>query len=323
MKRIALLCLLLLLAATPGFPQQAAPAPSAISPAKRALIAQLLSLEGLHQQIQSALEAQARDVAGPLSTGLTHHGLTQQQALAFRRRFVREYLREANAAHLEQSLDSLLNQQFTSAELKQLIAFYRGPLGAKLAQAQTAQRETLRRAALAWSQPALQRVLRNLAASYPQLQKDPGAHRPGDLKAPAQARAAIYPSPRQAAADLRNAQARAARLHKNVLVDFGGNWCYDCHVLDAALRHSSLALLVRQNYIVVDINVGDSAPMRNQNLAQKLGVNLAKGVPALAVLDPAGKVLVAQKNGEFEDARNMTYSTLRAFLLRWRPAPAH
>jgi hypothetical protein len=46
---------------------------------------------------------------------------------------------------------------------------------------------------------------------------------------------------------------------------------------------------------------------------------LDKGVPALAVVDAGGSVLVSQKNGEFEDARAMTPEAMLEFLNKWKP----
>ncbi|MGO9442677.1 MAG: thioredoxin family protein, partial [Terriglobales bacterium] len=42
----------------------------------------------------------------------------------------------------------------------------------------------------------------------------------------------IYPDPSQAKADIAAALRSAAATHRRVLLDFGGNWCGDCHVLD-------------------------------------------------------------------------------------------
>ena len=42
----------------------------------------------------------------------------------------------------------------------------------------------------------------------------------------------IYPATRRADADLAAALKEATREHKHVIVDFGGNWCPDCLVLD-------------------------------------------------------------------------------------------
>jgi ribosomal protein L44E len=45
--------------------------------------------------------------------------------------------------------------------------------------------------------------------------------------------------------------------HKRVILVFGGNWCYDCHVLDATFRSKEFAPLVNANYHVIHINVGE------------------------------------------------------------------
>ena len=42
-------------------------------------------------------------------------------------------------------------------------------------------------------------------------------------------------------------------------------------------------------------------------------------IPALAVLDPHGKLLYAQDQGQFEDARHMEYESFKAFFEQWKP----
>ena len=44
---------------------------------------------------------------------------------------------------------------------------------------------------------------------------------------------------------------------------------------------------------------------KNLDIAAKYGMPLNKGVPALAVLDADGKVVYAQRSGEFEKMRHM------------------
>ena len=90
----------------------------------------------------------------------------------------------------------------------------------------------------------------------------------------------------------------ATKDHKRVLLVFGGNWCYDCHVLDATFHSKEIAPLVNANYHVVHVNVGDYD--KNLDLAKKYEIPLEKGVPSLAILDPDGKLVVSQKKGEFE-----------------------
>ena len=131
----------------------------------------------------------------------------------------------------------------------------------------------------------------------------------------------LYPDPGEAEADLKASLARAGREHKRVLVVFGGNWCYDCHVLDTTFHSKEFAPLVDANYVVVHINIGDDGKA-NGPLAARLGVVLDKGVPSLGVLEPSGKVVYAQKNGEFESTVKIGPEEVRAFLEKWKPAKA-
>jgi len=139
------------------------------------------------------------------------------------------------------------------------------------------------------------------------------------LPQPAAPNVSLYSEPRAAETELKAALAKAAKEHKRVLVVFGGNWCYDCHVLDATFRSKAFATLVDANYVVVHINVGEEGKDNNQ-LAARLGVALDKGVPSLGVLEPDGTVVYAQKNGEFEATEKIGPADIRAFLEKWKPA---
>jgi thiol:disulfide interchange protein len=105
-----------------------------------------------------------------------------------------------------------------------------------------------------------------------------------------------------------------------VILVFGANWCYDCHVLDATFHSKDFAGVVSANYHVVHINVGDEGD-KNLDLAEKYGVPLKKAVriPSLAVLDPDGKVIYSQKNGEFDDSVRIGPDDVAAFLTKWKP----
>jgi thioredoxin 1 len=127
----------------------------------------------------------------------------------------------------------------------------------------------------------------------------------------------IYPDPSQARADLAAALKTASATHRRVLIDFGGNWCGDCQVLDIYMHDSQNQPLVESNFVVVHVNVGHIDA--NLDLAEKYGVPLHKGVPALAVLSDHGALLYSQKNGEFEAMRHMQSSALTQFLVQWRP----
>jgi len=130
---------------------------------------------------------------------------------------------------------------------------------------------------------------------------------------------ALYPEVTRARADIEGALKEAAKTHKRVIVDFGGNWCPDCKVLDINLRKPANEALLRQHFVMVHVNVGDKGITDNFDVAERFGIPLKKGVPALAVLDADGKVLYAQKNGEFESMRKMDPASVTAFLDQWKP----
>jgi thiol:disulfide interchange protein len=127
----------------------------------------------------------------------------------------------------------------------------------------------------------------------------------------------LYPAPERAKADVAAALRTAAATHKRVLLDFGGNWCGDCRVLDLYMENATNAPIVRANYVVVHINVGYMD--QNLDLARQYEVPLQKGVPALAVLNDKGRLLYSQKQGEFESMRRMESSTVTQFLIQWKP----
>ena len=135
--------------------------------------------------------------------------------------------------------------------------------------------------------------------------------------APAFAAGPVYPDTARAEADVAAALKEAGRTGKRVLVDFGGNWCGDCKVLDINLKKPENAAILDARYVLVHVNVGDKGINSNFALAERYGIALKKGVPALAVLDSNGKVLHAQKQGEFADMRKMDPKSVNDFLARW------
>jgi thiol:disulfide interchange protein len=126
----------------------------------------------------------------------------------------------------------------------------------------------------------------------------------------------IYPAPESAQGQIKAALAKAAKEHKRVLLDFGGNWCGDCKVLDKYIHQEPNASLLKENFILVDVNIGHSD--KNKDIAKTYGVPLEKGVPAMAVLDSTGHPLFSQKRGEFESMRSMDPKSVTDFLTHWK-----
>ncbi|MGC2638420.1 MAG: thioredoxin family protein [Acidobacteriaceae bacterium] len=128
----------------------------------------------------------------------------------------------------------------------------------------------------------------------------------------------IYDENADAHAQVRDALAQAAREHKRVILDFGGNWCGDCQVLNIYFHREPNAALLADHYVLVDIDIGHMD--KNLDLARQYDVPLNKGVPALAVLSAHGRLIYSQTNGEFEAMRRMDPGSVTQFLERWKAA---
>jgi thiol:disulfide interchange protein len=126
----------------------------------------------------------------------------------------------------------------------------------------------------------------------------------------------LYSETADPTAEINAALALARAQHKRVLLDFGGNWCSDCQILDIYYHQSPNAELLDKNFIIVHINIGHMD--KNVDVAKKYNVPITKGVPALAILDAHGKLLYAEKEKEFE---HPTPEAITAFLNRWKPTP--
>src|SRR6476469_9279426 len=138
------------------------------------------------------------------------------------------------------------------------------------------------------------------------------------LQAPANPNPQLYKADANAVQDIRRALTAAGKQHKNVLLDFGGNWCIDCHILENAFHQPRIAPLLNDNYLVVHVDVGKYD--KNLDLAKKYHVDLQKGVPSLAVLDSLGKVLYG--TSDFERAHLMSEDDVIQLLYKWKPPAA-
>lgn len=125
----------------------------------------------------------------------------------------------------------------------------------------------------------------------------------------------LYPANVDASKEIAEAVKQATHEHKRVLLIFGGNWCYDCHVLDQALHQGRAGKIVEESYELVHVDVGEFN--KNLEIVKKYNVPLDKGVPAVSVLDSKGNLLYSAE-GEFEAARQMVKKQLVEFLLKWK-----
>jgi thioredoxin 1 len=140
---------------------------------------------------------------------------------------------------------------------------------------------------------------------------------PSKLQQPLDTSKNIYVPGLNAHTEIAQALKLAAQQRKRVLVVFGANWCYDCHVLDLAFHRPDVAAVLGPNFEVVHVDVGEYD--KNLDIMQQFQVPKDRGIPAIAVLGSDGKLLHSQKGGEFEKARSLSPEDVLAFLNQWKP----
>jgi thioredoxin 1 len=105
---------------------------------------------------------------------------------------------------------------------------------------------------------------------------------------------------------------------QKILLVFGADWCGDCVSLRERFRENEqIGKLLLENYLVIHIDVGRFD--RNLIFAEKFGSPEKKGIPALAIIDPAQdeKVLATTKGGEFSSARSLSDAAIYEYLKRF------
>ncbi len=125
----------------------------------------------------------------------------------------------------------------------------------------------------------------------------------------------IYPEGVDAKKEIRAAIAKAKSENKRVLLVFGADWCYDCHVLDYRFHSPEIQPYLDKNFIVVHVNIGRGET--NVDLSNKYHIPVDKGVPSIAVLSPSGVWLYSTQHGEISPTRRMPATTIVAMLENW------
>ena len=83
------------------------------------------------------------------------------------------------------------------------------------------------------------------------------------------------------------------------------------------MHKPELASIVQKSFVVVEVDVGRMD--KNVDVAEQYHVPLKHGIPALAVLDSRGNLLYAMDQGQFADARHMSYESIKSFFVKWEP----
>ncbi len=123
----------------------------------------------------------------------------------------------------------------------------------------------------------------------------------------------LYSETADASAEIAAAVKAARPGHKRILLEFGGNWCSDCQLLDYYYHQPPNAELLAKHFVVVRVDIGHMD--HNMDVASRYRVPVAKGVPALAILDSNGKLLYSEQPKEFEHS---SPEAITAFLNHWK-----
>jgi uncharacterized protein YyaL (SSP411 family) len=126
----------------------------------------------------------------------------------------------------------------------------------------------------------------------------------------------LYDPSLDARKEIAAALQEAKKDNKRIILVYGGNWCFDCHVLNYWFHQPGIVETVDQYYHVVHVDIGKYD--KNLDLPEKYGSTIKKGVPAISILSPTGKVLFGDTTGEFENARGMDPKAILAFLEKWK-----
>ncbi|HEX9945082.1 MAG TPA: thioredoxin family protein [Thermoanaerobaculia bacterium] len=114
------------------------------------------------------------------------------------------------------------------------------------------------------------------------------------------------------------ARRQAAEEGKRVAVVFGADWCPDCEAFKKALEHRLVAPILAPSFVVVKVSVGDRN--RNLDLMAEYGMSVGSGIPAVAILEPDGRLVVSQRDGEFRNASSLlSVAEIVSFFHRWAP----
>jgi protein disulfide-isomerase len=127
-----------------------------------------------------------------------------------------------------------------------------------------------------------------------------------------------YEDPNEVRAAIEAAKAQAAQEGKRVAIVFGADWCPDCFAFDSALKHRLVQPIVEPAFVFLKVSIGNRN--RNLELMTDFGMAVENGIPAVAILEPDGTLVAAQRQGEFRNASSLlSVAEIVSFFHRWVP----
>jgi thiol:disulfide interchange protein len=101
-------------------------------------------------------------------------------------------------------------------------------------------------------------------------------------------------------------------LNKILMVEFGGDWCEDCVVLNRNLEAVGVRDYFQTHFILLRVEVDQSD--RNLDVAKSMDAGVEHGVPTAVFFGPDGARIGATNKGELEPSRDYKPDQILAFL---------
>jgi thioredoxin-related protein len=132
-------------------------------------------------------------------------------------------------------------------------------------------------------------------------------------------KAPLYDTAADAKADIKKAVSLAAKEHKNVMLQIGGNWCIWCtRFHNTVAANDTLSKLLNDNYVVVHVNY--EKKIAQSPLWKELGFPQRFGFPVFVILDEKGNRIHIQNSGYLEEGKGHSPAKIAEFLEQWSPA---
>lgn len=136
-------------------------------------------------------------------------------------------------------------------------------------------------------------------------------------EAPKGAKPALYDEKANASQQIAKALSTAKSGRKNVMLQFGANWCGWCHKLhDLCASDRTIAAELKKSYVVVLVDVNNN---HNADIVKRYDNPTRFGLPVIVVLDKDGKALTTQDTGKLESGDHHDPAKVLAFLRQWVP----
>lgn len=109
-----------------------------------------------------------------------------------------------------------------------------------------------------------------------------------------------------------DARQQARETGTFLMITFGANWCMDCRTLYHNLKTDDVKSYTDGLFHFANVDIGKFN--NNRELAERLGVDLTRGIPVAIFFDPAGNKIGTTNDGQLEPARFYTSKQILKFV---------